>query len=170
MAGKTKRAPKRITVYIETSVVSYYCGRPSRDLVTAAHQQLTAEWWETRLPVCFRPYVSEAVRIEAAAGDPDAAEKRLAAIQGFERLEFNVAVARLAKVYLRLLRLPEDALPDATHIAYAVHYRLDCLATWNCRHIASRRARDDVARYNLTHGLTVPELCTPEELMEETDE
>ena len=29
------------TVYLETSIISYPVARPSRDLVTAAHQQLT---------------------------------------------------------------------------------------------------------------------------------
>jgi len=33
-------------IYIETSVVSYFTNRPSRDLVTAARQQVTREWWE----------------------------------------------------------------------------------------------------------------------------
>ena len=33
-------------VYIETSVVSYLCSRPSRDLVVAANQEVTREWWE----------------------------------------------------------------------------------------------------------------------------
>ena len=34
--------------YIETSVVSYLTAKPSRDLVRAAHQQVTREWWATR--------------------------------------------------------------------------------------------------------------------------
>ena len=33
------------TVYLETSVISYLTSRPSRDVVTAAHQQLTLGWW-----------------------------------------------------------------------------------------------------------------------------
>jgi hypothetical protein len=37
------------SVYIETTVVSYLTARPSRDLVVAAHQQVTAEWWEKML-------------------------------------------------------------------------------------------------------------------------
>jgi hypothetical protein len=43
------------TVYIETSVVSYLVSRPSRDLIVAAHQQLTREWWDRRPPslACF---------------------------------------------------------------------------------------------------------------------
>jgi len=31
------------TVYLETSVISYLTARPSRELVVAAHQQITAE-------------------------------------------------------------------------------------------------------------------------------
>ena len=36
----------RATVYIETSIVNYLTARPSRDLLVAAHQQLTVTWWE----------------------------------------------------------------------------------------------------------------------------
>jgi hypothetical protein len=36
-------------VYIETTIISYLASKPSRDLITAAHQQITHDWWETRL-------------------------------------------------------------------------------------------------------------------------
>ena len=48
------------TVYIETSVVSYMASQTSRDLVVAAHQQLTEEWWQLALPQ-FEPFVSPVV-------------------------------------------------------------------------------------------------------------
>ncbi len=35
-------------IYIETSVISYLTSRPSRDIIIAAHQQITEEWWRTR--------------------------------------------------------------------------------------------------------------------------
>ena len=37
--------PMRPKVYIETTIVSYLAAWPSRDLIRAAHQQLTKEWW-----------------------------------------------------------------------------------------------------------------------------
>ncbi len=33
-------------VYLETTFVSYLTAWPSRDLVIAAHQQITRDWWE----------------------------------------------------------------------------------------------------------------------------
>jgi hypothetical protein len=60
-----------LRVHIETSVVSYLTSFPSRDIVVAAHQQITHAWWANRTR--FDLYVSEAVLAEAGAGDPSAA-------------------------------------------------------------------------------------------------
>ena len=35
-------------VYIETTIPSYLTAWPSRDLVKAAHQQITRVWWQER--------------------------------------------------------------------------------------------------------------------------
>ena len=32
-------------VYLETTIASYLTAQPNRDLVIAAHQELTLEWW-----------------------------------------------------------------------------------------------------------------------------
>jgi hypothetical protein len=74
------------SVYIETSVVSYLTAQTSRDLVVAAHQQLTAEWWEHALP-SFEPFVSPVVLEEIARGDRDAADRRMKAVAPFGILE-----------------------------------------------------------------------------------
>ena len=71
----------RPTVYIETSIVSYLAARPSRDLITAARQQLTALWCDRRRQE-FDLYVSQLVLDEAAAGDLDAAQRRGAILDG----------------------------------------------------------------------------------------
>ena len=47
-------------VYLETSVVSYLTSRPSRDLVIAAHQELTRQWWAERRSG-FDLFISELV-------------------------------------------------------------------------------------------------------------
>lgn len=39
-------------VYIETTFVSYLTAWPSRDVVIAAHQQITHQWWNFIGGVC----------------------------------------------------------------------------------------------------------------------
>ncbi len=79
------------TVYIETSVVSYLTAQMSRDLVVAAHQQLTAEWWKQALPK-LEPFVSPVVLEGIGRGDPDASTKRMKAVSAFGVLEVSPEV------------------------------------------------------------------------------
>ncbi len=50
------------TVYLETTFIRYLVARPSRDLLVAAHQHATEEWWATRRAV-FECCVSQVVII-----------------------------------------------------------------------------------------------------------
>ena len=68
-------------LYLETTVVSYYVARQSRDLVTAAHQQLTQEWWIDRR-LDFEVYISQLVLQEASMGDDQAIQRRLQILEG----------------------------------------------------------------------------------------
>ena len=56
-------------VYVESSVVSCLTSRPSRDLVIAAHQEITRQWWTER-GTGFAPFISELVLQEVCKGDP----------------------------------------------------------------------------------------------------
>jgi len=153
------------SVYIETSVISYLTAQMSRDLVVAAHQQLTAEWWERALP-SFEPFVSSVVLEEIGKGDPGAAKRRAEAVSKFEVLEVIKEVRELADRYFVAIDLPERARADAYHLALAVWHGMDYLVTWNCTHIAGGRVRRTVQGVNVGQGIASPVICTPEELME----
>jgi len=62
-------------IYIETSVISYLTSRTSRDLVTAARQRLTMDWWDSK-KTQYNLYVSQPVISEASDGDQQAAKKK----------------------------------------------------------------------------------------------
>jgi hypothetical protein len=72
------------TVYLETTVVSYLAAWTSRDLVTAANQETTREWWSRRR-IDFDLFVSQAVIEEASDGDPDAVRRRLEILQSIPK-------------------------------------------------------------------------------------
>lgn len=153
------------SVYVETSVISYLTSKPSRDVVTAAHQQLTHDWWNAARPG-FRVFVSEIVVQEAGLGDPSSANLRLAAIGGLPLLQLSEPARTLAKALVADLAIPASAAVDALHIALAADNGIDYLLTWNCRHIANAKTRARIERCLRSRGYDPPILCTPEELME----
>ena len=68
-------------VYIETTIPSYLTAWQSPQLVMAANQQVTREWWQDRRDE-FDLFCSELVVEEASAGDPDAAARRIGGDSG----------------------------------------------------------------------------------------
>jgi hypothetical protein len=153
-------------VYLETTISSYLAAWPSRDLVTAAHQQITHEWWQDRRDE-FDLFVSQLVLQEASAGDPDAAARRLAFLDDLPLLEQNEEAVALAEVLVAAIPLPERAAADALHIAIATVHSVDYLVTWNCTHIANARLRGSVEAICRSHGYQPPIICTPVELRED---
>lgn len=150
------------TVYAETTIPSYLTAWPSRDLVRAAHQQLTREWWARRK--AFDLYASRLVVQECQAGDAQAAADRLAALAGVPLLEQGPEVAELAEALIRDVPLPEKAAADALHIATAAVHGVQYLLTWNCTHIANAALRPRIEAVCRAAGFEPPLICTPEEL------
>jgi hypothetical protein len=153
-------------VYIETSLVSYLTARPSRDLVVAARQQITLEWWERRRRD-FRLVTSQLVLDEASRGDADAARLRLALLEGVVLLQVTPEAEELAHAIISEGVLPDRAFADALHIAVATVHEVDYLVTWNCTHIANAEILPRVGRTCRTFGFNLSFICTPDELLGE---
>ncbi|MBP6824194.1 MAG: type II toxin-antitoxin system VapC family toxin [Acidobacteria bacterium] len=152
-------------VYLETSFVSYLVARRSRDLIVAARQQLTNDWWENQRGN-HDLFISEMVLREARDGDPDEVVKRLKAMDGFAQLDLTGEVAQLADQLLTRKVLPLKAARDAVHIAAATVHQMDYLLTWNFKHIANAHIRRMVDRVFRQAGYEVPLIVSPEELEE----
>ena len=154
----------RNKIYLETTVISYLTSRPSRDLIVAAHQQITRDWWED-LSGEFALFASQAVLREAASGDPQAADRRLAALDALVILDITKNAEALAGKLLNTGLIPQRATEDALHIALATVHGMDYLLIWNCKHIANARIRDELESLVLAEGYRASVICTPEELM-----
>jgi hypothetical protein len=154
----------RRKVYVETTVISYLSAWPSRDLIRAAHQQITRDWWEHRRRH-FDLYVSQNVIDEVGRGDPDAAQRRNDLIADVPLLGLTETATRLARELLRKRALPAKAVEDSLHIAISAAHGMDFLLTWNCTHIANAEMMGAIALVIRSFGLEMPLICTPEELM-----
>lgn len=151
-------------VYLETTIPSYLTAWPSRDLIKAAHQEATHEWWDTRGK--FDLYVSQVVLNESGRGDPEAATQRLEALAGLTVLAITDEAEALARGLTEQGPLPEKAAVDALHIAVAAVHGMDYLLTWNCTHIANAATRVEIEAVCRRNDLEPPVICTPIELME----
>lgn len=151
-------------VYLETSVVGYATSRLSRDLVVAAHQQITREWFASRARG-YDLFVSQMVVHEASGGDEEAARERMAFLQGIPRLGVTTGAGELAAKLVESGAVPRNAAEDALHIAVAAVHGVDYLLTWNCRHIANAAMRQAIEAACREAAYEPPVICTPEELM-----
>ena len=153
------------TVYLETSIIGYLTSRPSRELIVAAHQQLTRDWWDLHR-TSHELFVSEAVIAECSAGDPTAADERLDQLSGLPILDISDDVEQLANQLVRGIPLPGKASVDALHVAVATVNGIDFLLTWNCTHIANAALQHKIEAICSAAGYNPPVICTPEQLMD----
>ena len=156
--------------YIETSVVSYLTARPSRDVVVAAYQEVTREWWRDA-PDRFHLVASELVVAESGADDANAASARLEVLDSVTLLNVSQDAEELTRDLVDLGTVPREAAADAAHIAIAVTNGADYLITWNLitwnfRHIANAAMRSRIERACRQAGYEPPVICTPNELLE----
>ena len=154
------------SVYLETTLISYLVARPSRDLLVAAHQQTTQDWWADRR-ADFECYVSQVVIDEASAGDPEEARKRMAVMGSLAVLAVTEDAESVAQAILSSGVILPRAVRDAAHIAVATVHEIDYLLTWNCRHLANAQIRRKISLVTGSLGRRMPLICTPEELMGE---
>lgn len=108
---------------------------------------------------------SQLVLNEARLGNREAAQRRLALLEGIRLLEVTDTANELAITIVQKGLLPQTAFPDALHIATATVHQVDYLLTWNCAHIANAEILPRVALICERSGLVLPYICTPEELM-----
>jgi predicted nucleic acid-binding protein len=152
------------SVYLETTFESYLVARPSGDLLVAAHQKTTQDWWATRRDQ-FTCYMSQTVIDEVSAGDPTEAQKRLAVLATLTPLVVTTEAGALAQAILARGVLPPSAARDAVHVAVAAVHGIDYLLTWNCKHLANAQIMRKIESVCQVNGRRMPIICTPEELM-----
>ncbi len=164
--GSGKRCSRVARLYLETSVVSYLTALPSRDIVTAARQRITRDWWQTRR-ADFDLYVSEFVLAEASSGDPHRAALRLDALRGIPETGLTERSYAFAAHLHKIGALPRKAALDALHLAAAVTGGVEILLTWNFKHLANPKTRSLVDHASRFFGFQPCIISTPEDLLEE---
>jgi hypothetical protein len=158
-----------VRIYIESTIPSYVVARPARDLLQAARQQMTKDWWETKRQQ-HELFTGQLVLDEIAFGEPEMASRRLELVADLALLQSTEEACKLTQSIMDSRLLPAKAGGDAAHIALATFHKMDILLTWNCRHIANAFILGRLRRLIEADGYSVPTICTPEELLQQTYE
>lgn len=164
-----KNEIKKIKVYCETTVVGDMTSRLSPLIRNLARQMATREWWEAVAPQS-EFYVSQLVALESARGDGEAAKRRKDFLANLNWLEYGLAALDLARKFLAAAAIPETSFDDATHVAIATVSKMDCIATWNCRHINNPQTMPRIIAVCEQNGFRCHLIGTPEQLKEVYDE
>jgi predicted nucleic acid-binding protein len=157
------------TIYIETSTVSYLRRNPAAAADSVRRQLLTERWWDwhrERYDLVTSQYVLD----EAATGNEPLAAERLNHLAGIPLLPLSDQIDVVAAEIVQRAILPNDALVDALHIACSAVNAVDILLTWNCKHLANPLILPRVFRVLSDYGLTIPVICTPEDLLDEDED
>jgi hypothetical protein len=155
-----------LRIYIESTIPSYLVARPARDLLQAARQQLTRDWWDFKREQ-HELFISQLVLDEIACGEAEMAKRRLELLANAALLESTEEARKLTQSIMDSRLLPAKAEGDAAHIALATVHGMDILLTWNCRHIANATVVRQLRRLVEARGQVLPEIYTPEELLGE---
>jgi len=152
-------------VYIETTVVSYFTAKSSRDILIASHQEAARELWP-ELSGKYESYISALVYEEAGRGDPDQARMRLSAIEPFPMLDIDDEAKSLPAKILVGRGVPADYPEDGLDVAVAAVNGIEVVITWNFAHLNNPFTRRMVRRIVEAEGYMCSEICSPEELLE----
>jgi len=94
-------------IYIESTIPSYIVARPARDLLQAARQQITKDWWDLKRGD-HELFTSQIALDEIAAGEREMARLRLELVAGLKVLDSTAAAGALGDAILQSGLLPPD--------------------------------------------------------------
>jgi len=157
------------TLYLDSSVPSYWLPPERDDAIVQARHLLTRKWW-TDERSRFDVFISQIVLHELGGGKQTRATERLELVKEFPLLDVDEDVEHAARYYVEHMAMPSRNLRDALHLAIASVHEMEYLLTWNYAHLANASKRTHIEALNRRLHLSSPVICSPEELiLEPTD-
>jgi len=153
----------RQRVYVETSVIGAYFDERT-DPVSSAQRYWTRVWWD-EMRGRYEVVISRAVLDELSYPEFPHSEGALGLIRDIARVPIEEEIRRIVRTYIQEQVMPANPVGDALHLALASYHKCDYLLTWNCKHIANPNKFRQIRMCNISMGLYVPFLVTPNQFI-----
>lgn len=153
---------KKMRVYLETTMFNYYF-----DTERDGHID-TVSLFEAIGADEYEGYTSEYVTFELRNAPEPKQSNMLELIvkYGIKVLDADEAANRLANEYINAGIIPASYRFDSAHIAVASINGLDCLLSFNFKHINKLKTKEATALINLREGYRGITICTPMEVLD----
>ncbi len=152
----------RQRIYIDTSVIGGYFDEE--------FEVVTRQLFDRIKNKDFEIYFSEVNETELSLAPPHVQDlKSLIPIDCYKYLELNAEAKKLAETYVNEKALGQSSMNDAFHIALASVNRLDCLVSWNFKHIVNFDKIKLFNSINLKLGYPLIDIRTPLEFLKHED-
>jgi len=141
-------------IYIDTSVIGGYYDAPLQE----ATRQLFARIAEREFDVYFSE-INDAELMNAPQRVKEV--KDLIPSDCFHHITVTDEVETLSQLYISEKALSRTSENDAYHIAFASVYRIDCLISWNFKHIVNYNKIKLFNAINLRFGYPLIDIRSP---------
>ena len=154
---------EKLRLYLESTMFNYYFD-DARD----GHAD-TVRLFEAIRAGKYDGYTSEYAEIELRRAPDPKRHEMLALIDRYRLIKLGAEdeAYRLADLYVRNNIIPERFRFDGVHIAIASIHALDCICSYNFKHINRVSTKIMTARINNTEGYRNSVICTAREVLED---
>lgn len=122
---------------------------------------MSNEWWTTQRER-HELVISEEVIAELSRPGFRRGAEALQLVQDLPLLDIDDEVAGVAEVFERERVMPQPVRGDALHIAVCCVRAVDCVLSWNVKHLANPGKADHLRRVCSRLGVVPPLILTPD--------
>jgi predicted nucleic acid-binding protein len=157
---------KKLRLYLETTVFNYYFDE-ERD----GHED-TLRLFEAIKAGKYEAYTSYLTVLELENAKEPKRGKMLTLVNEYNItvLDDSNEVKYLAEVYIAEKIIPLNYGNDSVHIAIASIYGLDCVLSYNFKHINRLKTKIHTERINKAEGYNGVMICTAKEVLDDDRE
>jgi hypothetical protein len=154
---------RKLRLYLETTLFNYYF-----DVERDGHSD-TVKLFEAIGAGKYEGYTSEYVNVELEHAEEPKRSNMLALINEYniDVLDYHAEATRLSNIYIQNNIVPERYRYDSLHIAIASIHELNCVLSYNFRHINRLKTKILVGEINAREGYKNVVICTSKEVFDD---
>ncbi len=157
---------RKLRLYLETTVFNYYfdTDRNGHEDVVRLFEAIGAGQYESYASI----YVTN--ELEAAKEPKRSNMLNLIKKYNVRLLDVGSKISRLAELYMENGIIPASYRFDSMHITVASVYEVDCIVSYNFKHINRAKTKILTAAVNHEEGYNGVVICTAKEVLDDEQE